>query len=148
MFYYNEIGNTTICPRTFYALYDKPNQEGNVHMIYRLDKDQIVVTKDYWTVPVPEDIDYPYINDEDQYTQETKEILQSSLLIYLQDKFLRSSLLVSLRYEFLQLSLLISIQYGLLQSSLLASIHYGFLQPSLLVFLQSKTIHTFTLSSS
>ena len=54
-----------------------------VHLIYRLDKDQIVIPEDYQTVPVPEDIDHTSINDEDQYTQETKGILRSSLLISL-----------------------------------------------------------------
>ena len=81
--YDNKVGNKTLCPRTFYALYVKPNQEGNGHLIYRLDKDQIVVTKNYQTVPVTEDIDHTSINNEDQYTQETMEILQSSLFISL-----------------------------------------------------------------
>ena len=86
--YNDEIGNKTLCPRTFYALHVEPNQEGNGHLIYRLDKDQIVVTMDYRTVPVPEDIDHTSINDEDQYTQEDKVVLRSSLLISLRDKFL------------------------------------------------------------
>ena len=94
-------------------------------------KDKIVVTKDYQTVPVPEDIDHTYINDEDQYTQEAEEVLQSSLLTSLQDKFLSLSVLVSLRYGFLQLSLLTSLQHG-------------FLQSSLLIFLQSTHIHSCT----
>ena len=32
------------------------NDEDNGHFIYRLSMDQIVVTKDYKTVPLPEDI--------------------------------------------------------------------------------------------
>ena len=72
--YNNEVGNKTPRLRIFYALYVKPNQEGNGHLIYRLDKDQTVVTKDYQTVPVPEGIEHTSINDEDQYTQETKEV--------------------------------------------------------------------------
>ena len=79
-------------------------------------------------------MDRTSVNDGDQYTEEAKEILRSSLLISLQDKFLR-------------LSLLASLQYGLLQSSLLASLQHGFLQSSLLVSLQSNTAHTFTLLS-
>ena len=132
--YNNNFENKTLCPRTLYTLYVKPNEEGNGHLVYRLDKDQIVVTKNYQTVPVPEDIDHTSVNDEDQYTQEAKEILRSSLLISLRDKFLR-------------LSLLVSLQYGLLQLSLLASLQHGFLQSSLLVSLRSDTVHTFTLSS-
>ena len=99
--YNNKVGNKTLCLRTFYELYVKPNQEGNGHLIYRLDKDQIVVTKNYQTVPVTKDIDHTSIKNEDQYTKETMEILRSSLFISLRDKFLQSSLLVSLRYGFL-----------------------------------------------
>ena len=55
--YNNKIGNKALCPRTFYALYAKPNKEPNEHLIYRLDTNQLVVTKDYRTVPVPEDLD-------------------------------------------------------------------------------------------
>ena len=94
--YNNEVGNKTLCPSIFYALNVKPNQEGYGHLIYRLDKEQIVVTKDYQTIPVPEGIDHTSVNDEDQYTQETKEILRSSLIIPLRDKFLQLSLLMSL----------------------------------------------------
>ena len=144
--YDNKIGNKTLCPRKFYVFYIKPNQEGNGHLIHRLDKDQIVVTKNHRTVPVTEDIDHTSIKNEDQYTQETMEILQPSLFISLRDKFLRSTLLVSLRYEFLQSSLPVSLQYGFLQSSLHSSLQHGFLQSSLLVSLRSNIIHTFTLS--
>ena len=35
----------------------KPNEDGNGHLIYKLSTDKIVVTKDYLTVPVPEDLD-------------------------------------------------------------------------------------------
>ena len=51
--YNNEVGNKTLRLRIFYALYVKPNEESNKHLIYRLSMDQIVVTKDYQTVPVP-----------------------------------------------------------------------------------------------
>ena len=73
--YNNKIGNETLCPRTFYALYVKSNQEGNGHLIYRLDKDQIVVTKNYRTIPVTEEIAHTFIDDEDQYTHEAEEVL-------------------------------------------------------------------------
>ena len=55
--YYNKVGIKTLCLRAFYALYDKPNKESNGHLIYRLATDQIEFTKDYQTVPVPEDLD-------------------------------------------------------------------------------------------
>ena len=99
--YDNKVGNKTLCPRTFYVLYVKPNQKGNGHLIYRLDKDQIVVTKNYRTVPITKNKDHTSIKDEDHYTQETGEVLQLSLLMSLRDKFLRSSLLVPLQNEFL-----------------------------------------------
>ena len=54
--YNNEVGTKTLRPRAFYTLYVKQNEEGNKHLIYRLSIDQIVVTKDYQTVPVPEDL--------------------------------------------------------------------------------------------
>ena len=54
--YNNKVRNKTLFPKTFYALYVEPNQEGNGHLIYSLDKDQTVVTKGYRTVPIPEDI--------------------------------------------------------------------------------------------
>ena len=45
--YDNKIGNKTLCTRIFYILYVKSNQEGKGHLIYRLDMDVVVVTKDY-----------------------------------------------------------------------------------------------------
>ena len=54
--YDNKIGNKTLCPRAFYALYARPNENGNGHLIYRLSTDQIEITNDYHTVPVPEDL--------------------------------------------------------------------------------------------
>ena len=51
--YDNKIKNKILCPRTFYTLYVKQNQEDNGHLVYRLDKDQIVVTKNYQTIPIP-----------------------------------------------------------------------------------------------
>ena len=40
--YDNKVWNKTLCPRTFFVLYVKPNQEGNSHLIYRLDKDLLI----------------------------------------------------------------------------------------------------------
>ena len=54
--YNNTVGNKTLRPRVFYALYVKPNEDNNGHLIYRLSTDQIVVTKDYRTVLVVEDL--------------------------------------------------------------------------------------------
>ena len=36
----------------FYALYIKPNDIGNGHLIYRLSTDQVLITKDYQPVHV------------------------------------------------------------------------------------------------
>ena len=113
-------------------------------MIYRLNIDQIVVTKNYQTVPVPEDLDHMSINDEDQYIQEANEVLQPSLLTSLQSKFLQSSLPESLQNKFLRLSLPVSLRYGFLQLCLIASLQHGFIQLSLLVSLQSMHIHSST----
>ena len=54
--YDNKVGNKTLRTRTFYALYVRPNDNGNGHLIYRISTDQIIVTKDYQTVPVPKDL--------------------------------------------------------------------------------------------
>ena len=45
--YNNKTRNKILYPRTFYALYVKPNREESGHLVYRLDKDQVVVTKNY-----------------------------------------------------------------------------------------------------
>ena len=37
-------------------MYIRPNEDGNRHLIYKLSKDQILVTKEYQSVPVPEDL--------------------------------------------------------------------------------------------
>ena len=37
-------------------MYVRPNDDGNGHLIYRLSTDQILVTKEYQSVPVPEDL--------------------------------------------------------------------------------------------
>ena len=54
--YDNKVEYKTLRPRAFYALYVKQNKKGNKHLIYRLSTDQIVVTKNYQTVPVSEDL--------------------------------------------------------------------------------------------
>ena len=54
--YNNKVGTRTLRPRVFYALYTRPNDDGNGHLIYKLSTDQILVTKEYQSVPVPEDL--------------------------------------------------------------------------------------------
>ena len=54
--YNNKVGNKTLRPRVFFALYIKTHDIGNGHLIYRLSTDQILVTEDYQSVHVPEDI--------------------------------------------------------------------------------------------
>ena len=117
---------------------------------------QIIVTKDYQNVPVPEDqVDtiyrsYPYENksqvdevdtihsivydDQSNNYDDNNHTPSSNEDQYLQEtnKILQSSQLKSLQSKFLSLSLLASLQYGFLQSSLLVS-------------LQSTPVHTSTL---
>ena len=164
--YDNKVRYKTLQPRAFYVLYIKPNEKGSRHLIYRLSTDQIVVTKEYQTVPLPEDIgntlfeSHPCKNKSqvknvdtiissihnDQYNNYNNNN-QTSINDkdqYLQgtNEFLQSSLLTSLQSEFLPSSLLVSLQYGFLLLSLLASLRCGFLQSSLLVSLQSIFIQT------
>ena len=54
--YNTKAGNNTLRPRVFYTLYIKPNDDGNGHLIYKLSKDQILVTTKYPLVPVPGDL--------------------------------------------------------------------------------------------
>lgn len=54
--YDNKVGNKTLHPMVFYALYIRPNDIGNGHLIYRLSIDQILVTKEYRSVHVSEDL--------------------------------------------------------------------------------------------
>ena len=54
--YNTKAGNNTLRPRVFYALYIKPNDDGNGHLIYKLSMDQILVTTKYQSIPVPEDL--------------------------------------------------------------------------------------------
>ena len=54
--YDNKVGNKTLRPRVFYALYIRLNDDGNRHLMYRLFTDQILVTKKYQSVPVLEDL--------------------------------------------------------------------------------------------
>ena len=54
--YNNIVGNKTLRPRVFYTLYIRSSDNDNGHLIYRLSTDQILVTKEYQLVPVPEDL--------------------------------------------------------------------------------------------
>ena len=45
--YNNKVGNKTLRPRVFYALYIRRSDNDNGHLIYRLSTDQILVTKEY-----------------------------------------------------------------------------------------------------
>ena len=54
--YNNKVGNKTLHPRVFYALYIRPNGIGNGHVVYRLSTDHILVTKEYQYEHMPEDL--------------------------------------------------------------------------------------------
>ena len=55
----NKARNNTIHPKVFYALYIKPNDDNNSHLISDLSRDKIVVTTNYQSVPVPADLFEP-----------------------------------------------------------------------------------------
>ena len=54
--YNNTSGNNTLHPKVFYALYIKPNGDGNGHLLFKLLTDQIIVIIKYQSVSVPEDL--------------------------------------------------------------------------------------------
>ena len=54
--YDNKVGNRPLRPKLFSALYIRPKDDGNSHLIYKLSTDQILVTKEYQSVPVPADL--------------------------------------------------------------------------------------------
>ena len=53
--YNNRVRNKTLRPRVFCVLYIRPNDIGIWHLVYRLSTDQMLVTKEYQTIHVPED---------------------------------------------------------------------------------------------
>ena len=130
--YDNKVRYKTLHPRTFYALYVKPNEEGSGHLMYRLSTDQIVVTKEYQTVHLPEDIgntlfeSHPCINKSQAKNVDTiissihndqcnnynnndqTSINDEDQYIQGPNEFLQSSLLKFLRNKFLPSSLLVS----------------------------------------
>ena len=54
--YDDKVGNKALHSRVFCALYIRPNDIGNTHLIYRLSTDQILITKDYQSVPLSDDL--------------------------------------------------------------------------------------------
>ena len=64
--YDNIVGNKTLRPRMFYALYIRSSDNDNEHLIYRLSTDQILVTKEYQLVPIHEDL-IEAISETDSY---------------------------------------------------------------------------------
>ena len=64
--YNTNTGNNTLHPRIFYTLYIGPNDDSNGHLKYKLFIDQILATKKYQSVPVPEDL-IEEINETDSY---------------------------------------------------------------------------------
>ena len=52
-------------------MYIRPNENSNGHLIYRLSTDQIVITKDYQTVTVPEDL-IDAISETDSYDNKSQ----------------------------------------------------------------------------
>ena len=54
--YDTNAGNNALHPSIFYALYIGSNDDSNGHLIYKLYMNQILVTMEYQSVPVPEDL--------------------------------------------------------------------------------------------
>ena len=67
MAYNTNVGNNTLYPRTFYALYIGPNDNGIGYLIFKLTTKQILITMKYQPVPVSEDL-IEVINDTDSFT--------------------------------------------------------------------------------
>ena len=59
--------NSTLCPRTLYALYVGPNDNGIGYLIFRLSKKQILTTMKRKPVPVPENL-FKSTNEKDPFT--------------------------------------------------------------------------------
>ena len=57
--YNNKAKNNTLYSKVFYALYIKPNDDSNNHLIYDLLRDKIVVTTNYQSAPIPADLFEP-----------------------------------------------------------------------------------------
>ena len=146
-------------------MYAKPNKDGNRHLIYRPSTDQIVVTKDYQTVPVSEDLidttgKYTSISVKHSETTNTSTFLQGLFAMYLHKTVIISLDVPCHLYNgistvvHLLMSLLISLWNGILQSSLLTplpsiiiSLKNGVIQSSLLVSLQSTFVLVSPLTS-
>ena len=56
MAYDTNARKNTQCPRTFYALYIRPNNNGNDHLIYKLSTKQIIITIKYQPIHLPEEL--------------------------------------------------------------------------------------------
>ena len=92
------------------------------------DIDTIISIVHYDQSNIYDNNNHTYFNNEDQYLQETNEVLGSSLLKSLQSKFLRSSLLPPLPYGFLQSSLLVSLRSAHVHISVLMTLWNLFLR--------------------
>ena len=56
MAYDTNTGSNTLYPRTFYALYIGPNNNGIGHLIFKLSMKQILTTIKYQPVSMPENL--------------------------------------------------------------------------------------------
>ena len=56
MAYDNKVRSNVLYPRTFYALYIGPNNNGASHLIYNLSIEQVLTTLKYKPVPIHEDL--------------------------------------------------------------------------------------------
>ena len=67
MAYNNNARSNTLYPRTFYALYIGPNDNGASHLIFKMSTKQILTTLKYKLVPMSEDL-IEAINKMDTFT--------------------------------------------------------------------------------
>ena len=67
MVYDTNAKTSTLYPRTFYALYIGPKNNGISHFIFRISTKQIWITMKYKPVPVPEN-QFKTINEKDIFT--------------------------------------------------------------------------------
>ena len=56
MVYDTNTGNNTLYPRTFYALYIGPNDNGIGYLIFKLSTKQTLIKMEYQLVPAPDNL--------------------------------------------------------------------------------------------
>ena len=84
--YDDKVQNKTLRPRVYYALYIRPSNNSNGHLIYRLSIDQILVTKEYLSLLEPKDL-IETINETHSYDNKIQVIYFNSNQSIAQDYY-------------------------------------------------------------